>query len=93
MITHTMGLGQRLRVTLLEDIIEVDQDVVIAAIAEARQTGSSSYYLPTKIVTAAGTRYEGTVVNTMGERFALRLAGGQIVEFDAADPGLFIQEL
>jgi hypothetical protein len=92
-IVHTVEPGQRLRVTLLVDIIGVDQDIVNAAITHARQVGSTSFYLPTKIITAAGTCYEGTVVATARERFVLRLAGGDTHEFDCSDSEIFIEAL
>jgi hypothetical protein len=93
MLTPTLQVGQRARVTLLTDVIAADQDAVQTALAQARRVGSASFLLPTKVIVAAGTTYEGQIIASDDAFFDLRLKNGDTMSFDITDSRLFIEQL
>jgi hypothetical protein len=93
MIVPTLQVGQRARITLLTDVIGTDQDAVQTALAHARRVGSATFLLPTKVITAAGTMYEGTITASDEPFFELQLRNGDTMSFDIADSRLFIEQL
>jgi hypothetical protein len=93
MIVSPLQPGQRARITLLIDVIGADQDAVQTALAHARRVGSATFLLPTKVIMAAGTTYEGTITASDDAFFDLQLQNGDTLSFDIADSRLFIEQL
>jgi hypothetical protein len=93
MIAATLQPGRRARITLLADVIGTDEAAVEAALTHARRAGSATFLLPTKVITAAGTTYEGTIITSDGALVDLRLQNGNTMSFDIADSRLFIEQL
>ena len=93
MIAPALQVGQRARITLLSDVVGADQDAVQIAIAHARRVGSATFLLPTKVIMAAGTTYDGTIIASDDAFFDLRLENGDTMNFDIADSRLFIEQL
>jgi hypothetical protein len=94
MITNDVQTGQRLRITLLVDVVATDDDVLEAAAAEAQRAGQSRFSVPKKIVAHKGTIYVGiaTDVDQMGF-FDLNLDNGEAVCFYADDSTILIEVL
>jgi len=93
MIAPTLQIGQRARITLLADVIGADQDAVQFALAHARRVGSATFLLPTKVIMAAGTTYQGTIIASDEAFIELLLANGDTLSFDIADSRLFIEQM
>ncbi len=85
MILTDVRTGDRVRITTLVPIIATDDAALDAAMAQARADGRSSFTVP-KIITPAGTCYEGIVTDTDSDGFFdLTMADGDTLCFYAHD--------